>query len=122
MSTPLPPGPARTPQSQSLLLEWTKLALLPILIAVIGYFFTSWQKARDDTENNVRLYTQLVSQREQSDSQLRTEMFKAVIEKFLSGGKTGERGETGAARLERAQKQPRSHGPQGNHDCVGIEL
>jgi hypothetical protein len=90
MSTPLPPGPARPPQSHTLLLEWTKLALLPVLIALIGYFFTSWQKARDDTETNVRLYTQLVSQREQSDSQLRTEMFKAVIEKFLSGGKTGD--------------------------------
>jgi hypothetical protein len=90
MSTPLPSGPAKSPPSPSLLLEWTKLALIPILIALIGYYFTSWQKARDDTENNVRLYTQLVSQREQSDSQLRTEMFKAVIEKFLSGGKTGD--------------------------------
>jgi hypothetical protein len=79
-----------TPESQARLLEWTKLALLPILIALLGYFFTSWQKARDDTENNVRLYTQLISQREQSDSLLRTEMFKAVIEKFLSGGKTGD--------------------------------
>lgn len=90
MSTSPPPGPGKSPQAQNLLLEWTKLALIPILIAIIGYLFTSWQKGRDDTENNVRLYTQLVSQREQSDSQLRTEMFKAVIEKFLSGGKTGD--------------------------------
>jgi len=49
------------------------------MIVLIGYFFTSWQKERDNIENNVRLYTQLISQREQSDSQLRTEMFKAVI-------------------------------------------
>ena len=72
------------------LIEWAKIALIPIVIAIIGYFFTLWQKQRDDIENNVRLYTQLVSQREQSDSQLRTEMFKAVIEKFISGAKTGD--------------------------------
>src|SRR5512146_259027 len=112
MSDSVPPGKDKTPASPSQLLEWFKVLLIPILLGVIGYFFTSWQKERDNAfmaaqkerdnasmaakkerdniETNVRLYTQLISQREQSDSQLRTEMFKAVIEKFLSGGKTGD--------------------------------
>lgn len=71
-------------------IEWAKILLIPLVIAVIGYFFAAWPKERDETENKVRLYTQLISQREQSDSQLRTEMFKAVIEKCLSGGKSGD--------------------------------
>jgi hypothetical protein len=90
LSAPTSTGGGTSPSSQAQLIEWAKIALIPIVIALIGYYFTTWQKDRDDTENNIRLYTQLVSQREQSDSQLRTEMFKAVIEKFLSGGKSGD--------------------------------
>ena len=71
-------------------IEWAKVALIPIVVALGGYFFTTWEKNRDNTETNIRLYTQLVSQREQSDTTLRTEMFKAVIEKFLSGSKSGD--------------------------------
>jgi hypothetical protein len=71
-------------------IEWAKIAVIPLVVALGGYFITSWQKDRDNADNNNRLYTQLVSQREQSDTTLRTEMFKAVIEKFLSGSKTGD--------------------------------
>jgi hypothetical protein len=80
-AAPAPP-PGRT-------IEWAKIAVLPLITAIIGYFFTEWQKERDNAENNIRLYTQLISQREQSDSVLRTEMFKAVLEKFLSSGAAG---------------------------------
>lgn len=77
--------------------EWAKIAVIPIVVALMGYTFTSWQnrrdsiytslqKERDNTETNTRLYTQLVSQREKSDTTLRTEMFKAVIEKFFING------------------------------------
>jgi len=71
-------------------IEWAKVAVIPLVVALGGVFLTSWQKDRDNADNNNRLYTQLVSQREQSDTTLRTEMFKAVIEKFLSGSKSGD--------------------------------
>src|SRR5947209_4488869 len=71
-------------------IEWAKVAVIPLVVALGGVFLTSWQKDRDNADNNNRLYTQLVSQREQSDTTLRTEMFKAVIEKFVSGAKTGD--------------------------------
>ena len=90
MSDSAPPGRDKQAASPGLALEWVKVALIPIVAVVIGYFFTSWQKESESIETNVRLYTQLISQREQSDSQLRTEMFKAVIEKFLSGGKADD--------------------------------
>ena len=86
-STP-PETPSSTPSADRVL-EWAKVAVIPVAIFLLGFLLTSWQKQRDDAENNVRLYTQLVSQREQSDSQLRTEMFKAVLEKFLSSPTIG---------------------------------
>lgn len=38
---------------------------------------------RDAKQQDVRLYTDLMTRREQSDSALRTEMFKAILDEFL---------------------------------------
>jgi hypothetical protein len=91
--------------SQSL--EWTKAILLPlvtVLITVVGgYYFTNLTRerearqaavaqARDTRDSNDRLYAQLFTQREQSDAQVRKDMFGVLINHFLAAGDTEDLG------------------------------
>jgi len=72
-------------------LEWTKAFLLPIVTVAItvvgGYYFTSLTKDREAREGSDRLYAQLLTQREQSDSLIRKDMFEVVIGSFLDASK-----------------------------------
>jgi hypothetical protein len=87
------------------LLEWTKAVLLPLVTLLItivgGFYFTSLTKkseaqqsavARDiaERESNDRLFAQLLTQREQSDAQVRKDMFKTVIDNFFAGSQRGD--------------------------------
>jgi hypothetical protein len=82
--------PAKPGQS----LEWAKVVAIPLVTLIItllgGHFLTSWLREREATENNARLYAQLLIQREQSDAQVRKDMFQVVITKFLADPKAGD--------------------------------
>jgi hypothetical protein len=68
-------------------LEWTKAVALPlvtVLVTVVGgYYFTTLSKVREARESNDHLFAQLLTQREQSDAQIRKDMFQVVITNFL---------------------------------------
>lgn len=84
----------KMPEKPGQALEWAKVIAIPILTLVItvagGYWLTSWLKDREAIENNARLYAQLLIQREQSDAQVRKDMFQVVITSFLTNQKRGD--------------------------------
>jgi hypothetical protein len=97
------PDAGKTPDDRSgKALEWTKAVGMPLvtLFATVlgGYYFTnltkeretretSLVKEREARESNERMYAQLLTQREQSDAQIRKDMFGVVIKEFLAGAK-----------------------------------
>jgi hypothetical protein len=85
--------PARAPAAgkSDRALEWVKAIGMPIATLAVtvlgGYYFTTLTKEREARESNERLYAQLLTQREQSDSLVRKDMFGVVINRFLSDQK-----------------------------------
>jgi len=71
--------------------------LTAIAVAVLGFWTSSWLRDREareavlrermqTTETNARLYSELTSKREESESALRKDMFTSIINSFLGGG------------------------------------
>lgn len=89
---PAQPGSAKAPDDKSgKTLEWIKAIGMPVvtLLATLigGYYFTNLTKDREQRESSERLYAQLLTQREQSDTQIRKDMFGVVISRFLEDAK-----------------------------------
>src|SRR5262249_15730488 len=59
-----------------------KVAAMPLVIAVIGLIVNSSLSERQNVENDLRLYAEMMARREQSDSDLRKDMFKSILDKF----------------------------------------
>lgn len=57
-----------------------------LVIAVLGYTFNASLNHRQNLESNIRLYSQLMSQRESSETGLRKDMFNFVLQSFLNPG------------------------------------
>jgi len=73
--------------------------LTAITVAVFGFIGSNYLKDREITENasrermqanetNVRIYTELMSRREEAESALRKDMFVSMIQSFLKPGTT----------------------------------
>lgn len=71
--------------------------LTAIAVAVLGFMTSSWLRQREareaelrermqTSETNARLYSELTSRREESESALRKDMFTSIINSFLGGG------------------------------------
>ena len=71
--------------------------LTAVAVAVLGFWTSSWLRDRearetalrermDTNETNSRLYSELISKREESESALRKDMFTSIINSFLGGG------------------------------------
>jgi hypothetical protein len=71
--------------------------LTAIAVAVLGFWTSSWLRDREareavlrermqTSETNARLYSELISRREESESALRKDMFTSIINSFLGGG------------------------------------
>ena len=58
--------------------------LTAVAVASFGYLTSDYLGKKQNSESRVQLYTQLMSQREQSDSALRKDVFTTVIQNFLS--------------------------------------
>ncbi len=54
-----------------------------IALATVGYFTTDMLEQQQAEETNRRLYAEIMSSRERSDSDLRKEMFNSIIKAFL---------------------------------------
>ena len=72
--------------------SWDKLSIIlqplgglftALAIAAFGYFSSDYLNRRQAVETNTRLYTELMSRREESESALRKDMFVSIITSFL---------------------------------------
>lgn len=81
----------------SLVMQSSGGLLTAITVAVIGFIGSSYLKDRELAENaarqnaqayetNVRIYTELMSKREEAESALRKDMFVSIIQTFLRPG------------------------------------
>ena len=74
---------------------WEKLGLVlqssgglltAITVAIIGVIGSGYLKDRELQDTNTRIYTELISKREESESALRKDMFVSIIQSFLRPG------------------------------------
>jgi hypothetical protein len=54
-----------------------------LAVALLGYYTSNILRQRETRETNERVYTELMSSREQSESALRKDMFVSIIQTFL---------------------------------------
>jgi hypothetical protein len=62
--------------------------LAALTVALLGLIGSCYLERRQELEMRVRLYTELISRREQAESDLRKDMFTTVIKDFLQGQST----------------------------------
>jgi hypothetical protein len=71
---------------------WDKIQILmhpigglitALTIALVSYFGSSYLNNRQDRESKIRLYTELMSSREQAESALRKDMFNSILGTIL---------------------------------------
>ncbi len=55
----------------------------PLVIFLVGYMLDSNLKRRELSEAKVRLYSELMSRREEAESALRKDMFNSILQSFL---------------------------------------
>ncbi|MBI5183352.1 MAG: hypothetical protein HY999_03200 [Nitrospinae bacterium] len=60
--------------------------LTALAVGGLGLFGSQFLEQRQTIETNARLYIELMSKREESESALRKDMFKSIIESFLKPG------------------------------------
>src|SRR4051794_29564823 len=58
--------------------------LTALAITYFGYISSGVINRRQEADTRVRLYSELMSRREQSESDLRKDMFKSIIDSFFS--------------------------------------
>ncbi len=72
--------------------KWDKIQILmhpigglitALTIALVSYFGSSYLSKRQDNESKIRLYTELMSSREQAESDLRKDMFNSILGTIL---------------------------------------
>lgn len=60
--------------------------LTALAVAIVGFFGSRVLEQRQTLDSNYRLYSELMSKREESESLLRKDMFKSIIDSFLRDG------------------------------------
>lgn len=65
-------------------MELIKVAALPLVTLILGYVFNDSLNKRQAVDNNMRLYTEIMTKREQADSDLRKDMFKSILDTFMN--------------------------------------
>src|SRR5215468_1317835 len=65
------------------LLEAIKVAAMPLVTAILGFAINSSLDSRQAHETNTRLYADMMGRREESDSALRKDMFRSILDTFM---------------------------------------
>jgi hypothetical protein len=65
-------------------MDLLKIVALPIVTLFLGFGFNKALAERQATESGWRLYTEMMARREQADSDLRKDMFKSILDTFMS--------------------------------------
>src|SRR5262249_23366589 len=63
--------------------------LTAVAVALLGYYTSNIVRQQETRDSNERVYTQLMSSREQADSGLRKDMFLSIIQIFQKPEETG---------------------------------
>src|SRR5215475_11327586 len=66
-----------------IILKFAGGVMTALAVALVGFLGSRFLSQRQDVEANFRLYTELMSKREEADTSLRKEMFNTIITKFL---------------------------------------
>jgi hypothetical protein len=80
---PKPATPERT-ESRFSWMDFLKVVALPVVTLILGFVFNSSLDARHTNDNDIRLYAEMMGRREQADSDLRKDMFKSILDTFMS--------------------------------------
>src|SRR5262245_13191198 len=65
-------------------IELAKVLALPLVTLILGYWFNSSLNERQQIDNNVRLYAEMMGRREEADSNLRKDMFNSILTTFMA--------------------------------------
>lgn len=65
-------------------IDLVKAVAMPLVALIVGAAFNYSLTKSQARDSDMRLYTEMMGRREQADSDLRKDMFKAVLEKFMS--------------------------------------
>ena len=79
--------PAVVPPTKDRARVWMEIltvVAMPLVTAAVGFTINSSLNARQERENNLRLYADMMTRREQADSDLRKDMFKSILDKFTT--------------------------------------
>jgi hypothetical protein len=79
-----PPEPASGEKHQWPWIELIKVLALPLVTLVLGYWFNASLNERQQIDNNIRLYAEMMGRREEADSNLRKDMFNSILTTFMS--------------------------------------
>jgi hypothetical protein len=86
--TTAPPPPARPPRDRwdrlQILLQPLGGLLTALAIALFGFKSSEYLERRQAADTNARLYSELMSRREESESALRKDMFVTIIGSFVN--------------------------------------
>ena len=66
-----------------------KVAVVPLILLIAGIVANGWLQKRQEIEAKTHLYAELMSKREEADTSLRKEMFRYIIETFLTPKASG---------------------------------
>jgi hypothetical protein len=95
---PEPPRPGRDRWDKAgIVLQPVGGLLTALAVAILGFWTSSYLRDREQrdaalrekiqtSDMNARLYSELISRREESESALRKDMFTSIINSFLGGG------------------------------------
>jgi hypothetical protein len=84
---PDPPQPASSSGDSKHSWPWielVKVLALPLVTLVLGYWFNASLNERQQIDNNIRLYAEMMGRREEADSNLRKDMFNSILTTFMS--------------------------------------
>src|SRR5262245_38040711 len=81
---PVEATPAGDGKGQWPWIELVKVLALPLVTLVLGYWFNASLNERQQIDNNVRLYAEMMGRREESDSNLRKDMFNSILTTFMA--------------------------------------
>ena len=65
-------------------IELVKVLALPLVTLVLGYWFNASLNERQQIDNNIRLYAEMMGRREEADSNLRKDMFNSILTTFMA--------------------------------------
>ena len=85
-------------------MEVSKVLAMPLVTLIVGSIFSYSLNSRQEADQNSRLYADMMSRREESDSALRKDMFQSILTTFL----------------KKEEKQP--HAQDLEQEVLNIEL